>query len=985
VTSGSLPAGLSLSSAGVISGTPTAAGSSSFTVSVSDSGSPAQTATQQESITVNTYNATPGSPQIYVYPQAPVAPRGSYQTVTAVVTGVNDKTVTWTADGGTIVGTNPCVVNEPCTVALYTTTPGTYHLTATSNANNSLAAASTITITQSPAAVTTHPRLLITAAMLPDLRAKAVSSNPMYQSIRNTAISLYTADNAVWSWSCNSGSGLPSSFQSGKEYDARFFAYMALVDPSDPTYNWGCYGRDTWTYAMTQVLNGNEPIIGNTWSDTSVNFAFDTDWLMGSGSLSTADQTLARQFLAYLGQTILGYYYGITPPVSGYNSTSLTGNNIGNMRAMGNNYTESKLMLMAAIGLTFNDTTSDDPALSNSCGATRYQLCSDYSAGSLHAFWSYFDGSMLYLDWAHLDDPGVTWRAYQSAYSNVSSPPTCLYTDGSSHACFGDSRDGASSEGSWYQYSMYKLRYALNMMHTAGYDDPTLYGPQVSLGTSSWWDMKYVHDLEFMTSMNANNGPAGGGCAGCISPAYSYLTTGDSNTYYRTPADMYTEAAMLSADSYVGRADRTPALEWMVLDTAYGGANGSQGGCNTWCGFDSALASSATGGPLAIDLMISLPASDPVSSPPSDPRPSLPTDIYNGSYAQQQILRSGWTGNTTLFSFYCTNALIDHEHENCGRFDIYSNGEYITKGRTEFDDYNEVMSTSPQSNEASYLNTTGSGCGTGCFVQPSVQYGGEFTHGQQQGIVSSLVHSELPTYAAATVDDTLAYNGWWAYSSPYDVSSYNDVQYASRDVLYLRGSNQVVFYDRGVTGSASDKSVSLITTGATSVNANTASWPTQSGTQKAYYTALLPTQGSLSNAGLLAGGPDQVSDWEPVSSIREDAGAVSTAQFLSVLQWGGSSFAPSSTTLVQSTSGQNFDGALVGSSLTMFMRTWPASFTGVVYPASGATTQFVLDLTPNTTYSITGAGAPATATTDTAGVLTFSAAGTGSITVASSH
>jgi hypothetical protein len=66
----------------------------------------------------------------------------------------------------------------------------------------------------------------------------------------------------------------------------------------------------------------------------------------------------------------------------------------------------------------------------------------------------------------------------------------------------------------------------------------------------------------------------------------------------------------------------------------------------------------------------------------------------------------------------------------------------------------------------------------------------------------------------------------------------------------------------------------------------------------------------------------------------------------------------------------------------MFMRTWPASFTGVVYPASGATTQYVLDLTPNTTYSITGAGAPATATTDTAGVLTFSAAGTGSITVA---
>src|ERR1700735_1654289 len=74
--------------------------------------------------------------KIYVYPATVTAPRGSYQTATAIATGVNDKTVTWTSDGGTIVGTNPCVVNEPCTVALTTTTPGTYHLMATSNAGS---------------------------------------------------------------------------------------------------------------------------------------------------------------------------------------------------------------------------------------------------------------------------------------------------------------------------------------------------------------------------------------------------------------------------------------------------------------------------------------------------------------------------------------------------------------------------------------------------------------------------------------------------------------------------------------------------------------------------------------------------------------------------------------------------------------------------------------------------------------------------------
>jgi Putative Ig domain len=53
LASGTLPNGLSLSSGGVISGTPTAAVTSTFTVQVADSGSPALTATKQLSITVN--------------------------------------------------------------------------------------------------------------------------------------------------------------------------------------------------------------------------------------------------------------------------------------------------------------------------------------------------------------------------------------------------------------------------------------------------------------------------------------------------------------------------------------------------------------------------------------------------------------------------------------------------------------------------------------------------------------------------------------------------------------------------------------------------------------------------------------------------------------------------------------------------------------------------------------------------------------------
>lgn len=52
-TGGSLPAGLNISTGGMISGTPTATGTSSFTVQAADSESPAQTASATLSITIN--------------------------------------------------------------------------------------------------------------------------------------------------------------------------------------------------------------------------------------------------------------------------------------------------------------------------------------------------------------------------------------------------------------------------------------------------------------------------------------------------------------------------------------------------------------------------------------------------------------------------------------------------------------------------------------------------------------------------------------------------------------------------------------------------------------------------------------------------------------------------------------------------------------------------------------------------------------------
>ncbi len=90
LNSGALPAGLTLSSGGVISGTPTSTGTSSFTVQVTDGTLPtSQVATQPLSIAVNTiYNIV-----FYVQPSNTKASYDIYPDVKVKVTDANGKAV----------------------------------------------------------------------------------------------------------------------------------------------------------------------------------------------------------------------------------------------------------------------------------------------------------------------------------------------------------------------------------------------------------------------------------------------------------------------------------------------------------------------------------------------------------------------------------------------------------------------------------------------------------------------------------------------------------------------------------------------------------------------------------------------------------------------------------------------------------------------------------------------------------------------------
>ena len=987
ITQGSLPAGLSISSAGVISGTPTASGASTFTVSVTDSASPANTASQQESITVTTSNsANSGTPQIYVFPQTPVATRGAYQTVTAIVNGLNDKTVTWTTDGGTIVGTNPCVVNEPCVVALYSSSTGTYHLTATSNANHQVVATATVTFTASPIVRTDHPRFLMTSDELTSLRAKAMSNNPIYQAITSLGSRYYTADSSIWTYSTWNGSACagssgPSSDQSAnyQEVGAWWMALVSLLDSNSATRTqYGCAARDVFMTDIGYVLNGEIGLgQGNRWSDSATEWATTADYLMAGNFLSPSDLATVRQYLALLeSQQINDIYNGELAVIGNYNSAAQFNQtnefSASGMRAMGNNYTQARIMIMAAAALTFNDNSTDDPPLTNTCNATRYQVCPDGTAGSLHAYWTYVSGGLLYKDWANLEDPNVVQQAYNTAYNNMSSIPQCTAAWGSTVSCLGAGRGGEANEGTMYGYSVAAFRRGLNLIHTAGYDDPVLYGPQMSVGTDSYWDLRYVSDLTILT-----------GLSGIPSEKsrWAFLTDGDTGTYYTYMSNYLTEASLLTEDSIAGRTDRSSGLEWTVLNSAFGMADGQAGACSSYCGIYASL-SNDYGSGVALDLFLSLPAADPLSTPPPDPRPAMPTDWYEAGNQHIVVRDGGWTtGANTIFSYDCPNTQIDHEHQYCGRFDVYSNGEYITKGRMEFTDYNDDMSVAWNQNIPSLIQYPGQTWCTAnpwCTFNQSATEGGQFWHGYQGGL-DTLYHAELPGYVAAIAED---HNGYNAGEPGY--AHFNGITAASRSLVYLRGSNAIVYYDRGETGSNTwEKANFIISTGAPSFNGNTASWSTRSGSQKVYWTTLEPS-GVAPQLDTAYTDADAANDWEIYGRIKADAGQVASARFLSVLDWGSSGFAGISASSVVSSSGNTFEGALLGSTVVMFMHDSPAAFTGVTYAASGATTNYVCDLTPNTTYTITGVGVPATATTDNAGVLLFTAAGSGNITIAPS-
>ena len=146
VGGGSLPSGLTLSSAGVLSGTPTASGPVSFTAKVTDA--TAQTATAPLQMTIDV--------AISVSPKRGGVTVGQPLLITATVANdVGAAGVSWTVSGGGTLSSG----QSSTTVWFSSASAGVYTITATSIVDNTISASATIGVTDLAGVFTYHNNL----------------------------------------------------------------------------------------------------------------------------------------------------------------------------------------------------------------------------------------------------------------------------------------------------------------------------------------------------------------------------------------------------------------------------------------------------------------------------------------------------------------------------------------------------------------------------------------------------------------------------------------------------------------------------------------------------------------------------------------------------------------------------------------------------------------------------------------------------------
>jgi Divergent InlB B-repeat domain len=845
-------------------------------------------------------------------------------------------------------------------------------------ATNTTVAAGYYTPTPVPFPVSAHPRLWITPSDLPRLRSWATTSNATYVGLE-TVIAQAVADyqSAFPGAPLTAKNPTPANpfpdFGDTQGYtgilveqDGMLLAFQSLIDPSPSNrIAYAQAARNLIMYGLNQAALGvlagapfRDPQFPgyNRASATGHQWALVVDWIyntldaQNNPILTAADKAvIQRAFMLWSSELEVASTTGGDNPqsINVVNNLSLLPNNLPYRYASNNYYlAHSRNMTMMALAL---DPADDPPA--------NPQLPSSSIGNTARSYILDANGAWLYQIWAMMGEPAQVAAAYE-----VPNNPT--------GAGFGLASGGSLPEGNLYGESFGYLLMQLLALETAGFNDPSISGPQIAMIGSPVWD-RFVHG--YISSLIPQ--PFVPPSEPYLGPIYQFAGYGDMLRGYVEPNDIMSFAMLTFLEGENGgQTTHQSIARWFAVNVPAGGAAGLPSRITTW-----------TWGPqFALIYFMLL---DPTVGPQPDPRPSWPTLFYDAPQGRI-VAHSDWTPMGSMFDYKATWISINHQQDTGGQFELFRKGEWLTKEMSNYDN-------NLQGEDTLFHNTlaiqnwspAGTPATLNWFEVNEWTNGSQWQLGLNAGDPTTTMSSGAG-YVYGFSDITNLFNRPSVFT-PNNAAM--DVQQATRDIVWLSnagGSDYIVTYDRATTGHNGFKryNLCLVTAPVTTPgpNGSKVATETMADGQQLFIQTLLP----MNPATGYVNGPSQlnpVADLEPTQWVYtvQDPSNPLTTRFLHVLQGADAGASMVAATYVASTSGTPFDGAVFGANAVFFPVSTTTPFGGATFTVpSQVTIVRVAGLRPNTAYSATvqagvggttiviGTSGPSAATTDTAGVLT---------------
>jgi len=741
------------------------------------------------------------------------------------------------------------------------------------------------------------------------------------------------------------------------EEDALILAFNALIDPSPANrIQYAKDAHDLVMYVLTLAAQG--PVAGAPFQDPAFavgnrsglagqDWGLVLDWLYNAVDgqnnpiFSAQDKLTARNaFLIWANEQLNAEVSGgdHPSPIGETNTRDLLpGGNA--YRITCNNYysDHSKFLTMMALSID----PSDDPVVNSA-------LSSGVLGNSLRSYISNVTGAWLYQEFSMYGDPVDVQAAYGL-------PSTALV---------GQASGGSPPEGALYGPSMFQIVGQLWALHTAGFDDPSLSGPQIALGTEPIWDRYVKGGLGSLTPDSKVFA-----ASSYLGPVFQMSAYGDMIRLYKTVDDADPYAYLALFEQAKGLSTHLNMARWWCQNVPEGGPEGLLSRIsNPWNNFE----------PILHFMLF-----DPAAPVPTDPRPTLPT-VFADSTGGRIVARTDWTPQATMFDFRAAWNSISHQQADGGQFEFYRNGEWLTKDMCS-DDSTFNGDSSVWHNSLGLQNW----CPTdptgflSWFEPPLWETGSQWILGSEAGDPVTTTSSG-PGYAYAQSDLTNLYNrpDFWD-----PAQAITDIQSASRSILWVN-ADFIIIYDRAASlhpGLFKTFNLNLVTAPTIAGSMATETTP---GGQHLFIQTLLPANPVYSVSGLNDSGPNDaitnVAELEPTTCRMaiQDPTLPQATVFLHVLQGADATTPVTPAAVISSSAGTPYQGAVAGQVAAVFPVTFGSAFAGVTYAVPDtATQQYVTGLVPGASYSATASDTAGTAQisvspggslqADAGGVLTF--------------